>query len=247
MSRPNLAAPPLRPGQPAASLREQLRILADWREAQSGPWWQDPARRTVLTAPVCSPALAVWAVVTADPLAWVAFALHAVLTASHAVQWHSDRARDDARRRLQEAVRVEQRTADTLRPLMYEWLIVHDRRLPGSSVRLPHIAVGAAGVVLLIPAGTTGGPYGEECPTSRRPVADQLASALAGELGRTPAPVTAIVVTTGSLPTGGSLPDEVCPLPLLLDRMRALPGILSPTAAGYLGRIVDERCPPMQL
>jgi hypothetical protein len=217
----------------------------------------DPNRRTVLTAPVCSPALVAWALLSEDPLAWVAFALHTVLVATRAARLHSLRTRDTATRELDRAVRAELSTAEALEGLpQRDWVILHDRRLPGTGLRFAHLAVGAAGVVLvspLSPPALTTGPHvcGEtrdECVSSLRRGADRLASALASEVGHSPAPVIAFAVELGVQPTvAGPCVAGRCPLAGLTNRMADLPATLSPSAVAFLGRLLDELCPPAEL
>jgi hypothetical protein len=254
----SIGARRMQPGQPAASLRAQSRRLAHWRREQAGPWWMDTNRRTVLTAPICSPALVAWALISEDPLAWVAFALHTVLVATRAVRLHSLRTRDTVKGELDRAVRAELATADALEGLpQREWVILHDRLLPGTGLRFAHLAVGSAGVVLVgtaSPPSPTTSPLGwaetrdDERMTSLRRGADRIASALASEVGHSPAPVIALAVECGAQPPSGKpVTDGVCPLASLACRMADLPGTLSPSAVGFLGRLLDEICPPAEL
>ena len=198
------------------------------------------ARRSLPFSPLVSPVLAAWAVVSDDPLAWLALLLYGVLAGARLFCQHREQ---PARREHG----VAAGSADVLRSLSAaQWVILCDRRVPGEQ-RPAHIVVGPPGVVLVIPfAGDAAADQGWRL--QRRRSAEQLEELLAGELGRGATVVTPVAAGAAGWPRHGRLTMDgvqVCSVQRLTDCIGLLPTTLPASGIAFVARITDELCPPV--
>lgn len=199
------------------------------------------ARRSAPFSPLASPVLAAWAVISDDPLAWLALLLYGVLAGARLL----------CRRREQPARQehvAATGSADALRLLSTaQWVILRDRRVPGEP-RPVHIVVGPAGVVLVTPfAGDVAGePVWRE---QRRRSAERLAELLVGQLGQCPAVVTPVAAGAAGWPRHGRLTMDgvqVCSVQRLTDCIGQLPRTLPPSGVAFVARVADDLCPAVR-
>ncbi|BEP13580.1 hypothetical protein acdb102_18910 [Acidothermaceae bacterium B102] len=196
------------------------------------------ARRSAPFSPIASPVLAAWAVISDDPLAWLALFLYGILAGARLFCQHREQPA-----RQQHGVATG--TADALRSLSTaQWVILRDRLVPGDA-RPVHIVVGPAGVVLVTPfAGDTAAD--QEWRAQRHRSAERLEELLAGELGRRPAVVTPVAAGAAGWPRYGRLTMDgvqVCSVQRLTDCIGQLPATLPASGIAFVARVTDELCP----
>jgi len=261
----------------AGSLIQARERVRDQRRQQLGPLYRD--RMTVIAALIllaCAVVLGLFVggLRVPGPGAFTVIVGGALLAGIMGAGWilavrHGP---TTAERTLSATIAAEQRAARELTAALSgsSWMLLHDRRLPGSEHRVPFIAVGPAGVALIaiVPAG----PYLILAPSGVKAGEDELA------FGWLPARVwearylmrqlynigsgnwrftgPVIPIAAEGFPRAPKIPAGWSAQPpyridqyqirrptILAQYLTYLPRIFAPAHVELLARLIDEDCP----